>query len=282
MVVSTSCPQRITSYSAPSYSIIGITGGPDGQLWFTDYGLPSINTMDVSGALTASYLLPVSDTPWGITAGPDGNIWFGDAIEGTGGLAGAVGMVCLVISPPQCPSKNFINRYTLDPNITGANEITPGPDGAMWFTAHTTDFTSFIGRMTTDGKNIKYYAVGLNGAEGLRPVRTALSGLGRVGQSVRLYRQLAEMPLTSHRRFRDRRRWQTSNGQASSMQSSRGSRKSGRRCRIKFYKRFSSTRATTASSSAREPTASCTCTLGIIGAPAAHKLATALQAFKTS
>jgi streptogramin lyase len=74
--------------TAPGYrgiSLVGITSGPDGALWFTEYDDNQIGRITTDGTLTEFTLpYPVQTVPedpkvvgaYGITAGPDGNLWF--------------------------------------------------------------------------------------------------------------------------------------------------------------------------------------------------------------
>ena len=53
-----------------------ITSGPDGALWFANYGLdPSIGRITTSGAITL-YTDPDLTGSYGMTPGPDGALWF--------------------------------------------------------------------------------------------------------------------------------------------------------------------------------------------------------------
>jgi virginiamycin B lyase len=55
---------------------MGITAGPDGNLWFTEYGGNKIGRITTAGVIT-EFPIPTDDSePWGITSGPDGNLWF--------------------------------------------------------------------------------------------------------------------------------------------------------------------------------------------------------------
>jgi hypothetical protein len=66
----------ITSYTSPSIDEPAeITDGPDGALWFTNWGNNSIGRITTSGKVT-SYTSPSIDDPYGITEGPDGALWF--------------------------------------------------------------------------------------------------------------------------------------------------------------------------------------------------------------
>jgi streptogramin lyase len=73
----------ITEFSIPPAESdpVGITAGPDGNLWFTLFFGNSIGRITTGGSST---LFPLPRTcqnrfgchPEGITAGPDGNFWF--------------------------------------------------------------------------------------------------------------------------------------------------------------------------------------------------------------
>jgi streptogramin lyase len=124
----------ITEFSLPTLpsAPLGITAGPDGNLWFTEQAGGKIGRITPSGTIT-EYPLPSFDNPFGITAGPDGNLWF---VE---------------------PDGNKIGRITPSGTITefalqGANSflegITAGADGNLWFTE---PFANNIGRITPSG-----------------------------------------------------------------------------------------------------------------------------------
>jgi streptogramin lyase len=68
----------ITEYTIPTASSYpwGITAGPDGNIWFTEYRGNRIGKITPSGSIT-EYPIPTAlSQPVGITAGPDGNLWF--------------------------------------------------------------------------------------------------------------------------------------------------------------------------------------------------------------
>lgn len=67
----------ITEFPIPtdlSYPL-GITAGPEGNLWFTENGGNKIGRTTTAGVIRESPAKP-RIYPVGITAGPDGNIWF--------------------------------------------------------------------------------------------------------------------------------------------------------------------------------------------------------------
>jgi streptogramin lyase len=110
--------------------LLGITAGPDGNLWFTENDNNQIVRVTTTGDFTLVATLKTGSFPYEITAGPDGNLWFTE-------------------------NSNRIGRITLDGHVTefdvpNANPggITVGPDDALWFTEI---YGNKIGRITLDG-----------------------------------------------------------------------------------------------------------------------------------
>src|SRR5213082_1244486 len=66
----------ITEFPTPTGSAgpIGITSGPDGNLWFTAGN--DIGRITTAGSVTAFPVPTASSGPQGIATGPDGNLWF--------------------------------------------------------------------------------------------------------------------------------------------------------------------------------------------------------------
>src|SRR5207302_4789039 len=62
----------ITAGSGP----YGITAGPDGNLWFTEYFGNRIGRITPAGVVTEFRAGLTGFTPSGIAIGPDGNLWF--------------------------------------------------------------------------------------------------------------------------------------------------------------------------------------------------------------
>src|SRR5436309_1017470 len=60
-----------TSFSRPQ----SIAAGPDGALWFTEFGGDKIGRITTAGAIT-EFQLTAGSQPDGIAAGPDGALWF--------------------------------------------------------------------------------------------------------------------------------------------------------------------------------------------------------------
>jgi streptogramin lyase len=117
--------------TAESYPY-GITRGPDGNLWFTEYVANRIGRITPHGAVT-EYVIPTANSrPAGITSGPDGNLWF---IEVNGGKIGR-------ITPA-----GQISEFPAHGLYKDSPGITSGPDGNLWFTAG-----GAIGRITPSGR----------------------------------------------------------------------------------------------------------------------------------
>jgi hypothetical protein len=55
---------------------MGITAGPDGNVWFTEPQANQIGMITPDGQITEFQVPTPNSQPGGITTGPDGNIWF--------------------------------------------------------------------------------------------------------------------------------------------------------------------------------------------------------------
>ncbi len=133
----------VTEYSIPASNSqpVGITSGPDGNLWFTESHGNNIGKMTTNGAVT-EYPLPNAESePEGITSGPDGNLWFTEFNSVYGNRIGKI------------TTSGAITEYAL-PNADSEPEgITSGPDGNLWFT----EFDgNRIGKITTGGQITEY------------------------------------------------------------------------------------------------------------------------------
>ncbi|MEZ5143199.1 MAG: hypothetical protein R2726_11875 [Acidimicrobiales bacterium] len=163
----------------------GITTGPDGALWFTNYYSDSIGRITTSGEVTAFHDPRVA-SPRRITTGPDGALWFTNT---SGDGTTSIGRITLAgefsFFPGNFPGGvtagpdgavwftgfNAVGRITTTGQITtyptngttgGSKDITMGPDGALWFTH------SFgIGRVTTAGQITSYPVNGMSNLEAI-------------------------------------------------------------------------------------------------------------------
>ncbi len=101
-----------------------ITAGPDGNLWFTDFGASKVGMINPTNDLINEFATPTANAgPRGITAGPDGNLWF---TEFTLGSVSKIGMIN--------PTTHVITEFATPTANAGPFGITAGPDGNLWFT----------------------------------------------------------------------------------------------------------------------------------------------------
>jgi streptogramin lyase len=119
----------------------GITAGPDGNLWFTEWFGNRIGRIAPDGVVTEfSAGITANSAPENITAGPDGNLWF---TEGFGGRVGR-------ITPG-----GVVTEFN-----ASAGVITAGPDGNLWYTGN----GAVVGRITPSGVVTEFTAGILTGA----------------------------------------------------------------------------------------------------------------------
>ena len=122
---------KITEYSAPvAMTTLNsrIVLGPDGNLWFTEFGAIGIFNPN-NGTMVKEVALPGgSEEPFGIAVGPDGNIWYTEGVINstfTGYVSFGVGVI-------STNTKSLIKEIP----VTASSEpfgITAGPDGNLWF-----------------------------------------------------------------------------------------------------------------------------------------------------
>jgi streptogramin lyase len=120
--------------SAPSLS--GIAAGPDGNVWYFDYGQRLVGRVTPAGSITPFKVPGTGAGSEAITGGPDGNIW----MVARGQMNGPDWI--LKVSPA-----GEVTKYPLADGV-GPEGITWGPDGNIWFTEF---WTSRVGRMTPAG-----------------------------------------------------------------------------------------------------------------------------------
>ena len=131
-------PVTITSFTDPGITQPRqIVAGPDGAMWFTNWGPSAVGRISTDGDTTvvSSYRDPAISSPFGITAGPDGAVWF---------------------------TSGTIARITPDGAVSGFQtyssplDIVAGPDGALWWA----DPWNGIGRTTTSGETTRQWVNG--------------------------------------------------------------------------------------------------------------------------
>jgi streptogramin lyase len=136
-------PVPLRGVEGPSAGL-QITKGPDGNLWYTEFGSDKVARLTPAGVVTEFAVPPPTnnfDVPQlnGITAGPDGNLWFTES------------------TPHDFPGISKIARITpagviTEFTIPSANEspmsITLGPDNNLWYTVPD---ANKVGRITVNG-----------------------------------------------------------------------------------------------------------------------------------
>ncbi len=122
---------QITEFHIPTANSQprGITAGPDGNLWFTEFQgtnvVNNIGRITTKGQITEFPLpthceSPLGCEPFGITAGPDGNLWF---TESQGNKIGRI-----------TPAGVVTGEFLIPTGGSEPEGITAGPDGNLWFT----------------------------------------------------------------------------------------------------------------------------------------------------
>ena len=173
----------------------GIVAGPDGALWFGDSH--SIGRITTAGVITTFPLPGSGSAPspgvGDVTVGPDGALWFTaggyytypnpvtrkyDEKYPFKWINGYIGRIT---------TAGVITKYSFAPGVapgsTGSTklpsapqDITTGPDGALWFTVWVTNNTGkftlvntggHIGRITTSGQVSSFSSSKINGPMGL-------------------------------------------------------------------------------------------------------------------
>ena len=119
-----SLPAAYCTPALASCILDGITAGPDGALWFTDYNYNFIGRITTAGVITEFPLPTKGSAPNGITVGPDGALWFTEKSEPTGKIG-------------RITTAGLITEFAIPPGACGGSvplNITTGSDGALWFT----------------------------------------------------------------------------------------------------------------------------------------------------
>jgi streptogramin lyase len=136
----------------------GITSGPDGNLWFTEYDGDLIGVMNTNGQTLHEYggFMRATNQLRQIAAGPDGYLWFCEYTYGTIGrmsTSGALTEIPLGLTNILGTNYWYSNSQPLD--------IVAGPDGAMWFTETS---SNRIGRLTVNSNYSDYVLPTISGS----------------------------------------------------------------------------------------------------------------------
>src|SRR5262249_33885451 len=107
-------------------NLLGITTGPDGNLWFTEQNANNIGEINPTTHAISLFTVPTAGSwPWGIAAGSDGNLWFTETLANKTGESN--------------PTTHAFNANARPTASNGGNPIvyprgiTAGPDGNLWF-----------------------------------------------------------------------------------------------------------------------------------------------------
>src|SRR5947209_1342181 len=85
----------ITEFPVPTAasSPLGIAAGPDGALWFTEFGADKIGRITTAGVVSEFAVPTAGASPFEIAAGPDGALWFTEFSSGNIGRITTAGVV---------------------------------------------------------------------------------------------------------------------------------------------------------------------------------------------
>jgi virginiamycin B lyase len=134
-------PVSITSTARQAATIIeleipnnagsgGLTSGPDGALWFTEYFDNKIARVTTSGDFT-EYPIPTANSyPGQVAAGPDGAVLTEQNADKIGRITTTGGTV---------------TEHPAPTPVAGVNDVMVGSDNNIWFTEN---FIGRIGRLT--------------------------------------------------------------------------------------------------------------------------------------
>ncbi|HUA21517.1 MAG TPA: PASTA domain-containing protein, partial [Bryobacteraceae bacterium] len=176
---------NLTEFSIPTPASepLGITPGPDGSFWFIETATSNIASITTSGEFDEYPTPTPSSGPAGISIGPDGELWFSESKAnkivravvsisqptfangfgaGAGGVLGPdgafwnanfIGTGGAITNIFRTNTSGGTSSYPVLTEGTGVGGITPGSDGALWFTESD---ANKIGRITTSGKVAEY------------------------------------------------------------------------------------------------------------------------------
>lgn len=133
-----------------------LAAGPDGNIWFREYGGEKIGRITPSGAITEFPIPTANARPEGITAGPEGNVWF------TERKADQIARIT--------PSGE-ITSFPVPTAESEPEAIAASTEGDLWFTETKGDK---VGRITPTGE-ITEFPVPTAAAE---PIRIAAGAEG--------------------------------------------------------------------------------------------------------
>jgi virginiamycin B lyase len=100
-------------------TVQGITAGPDGALWFTEFNNANIGRSSTIGPPMQEFPVPPGSEPYVIVSGPDGALWFTQFSDGRIGRMTTTG---------------GLTEYTGPDSSDSNSGIAVAPDGSIWYT----------------------------------------------------------------------------------------------------------------------------------------------------
>ncbi len=149
---------QLLAYSKGKFTVLADTvsypyylkTAKDGSVWFSDPGTYQVGHV-VKGKTTL-YMAPTKYcAPYGITIGVDQNAWVTELCATTTGRIGRI--------TPNGSWKEYVLPTKNEEPPSGADSITAGPDGNLWYTIG----ASRVGRITTTGKIKEFPLPGSDG-----------------------------------------------------------------------------------------------------------------------
>lgn len=118
----------------PGAEPVDVVAGPDGSIWFTEFGADKVGRISASGVLSEYRVPQVHAEPYQLAVGPGGVIWFTEWLTGKVGRISPGGRVAQVALPK---------------GSAGGLGIAVGADGTVWVA----DQAGRIDRIAPDGRS---------------------------------------------------------------------------------------------------------------------------------
>ena len=134
----------ISEYAIPTPNSqpASIVTGPDGALWFTEFGGNKIGRVEPDGTVTEYPLPTPGSQPDDMAVGPDGALWFAETLGNRIGRINTAGV---------------IDEFDGLPPASRPTAVAAGADGNIWFTERAlTAPSGRIGRITPTGVITNY------------------------------------------------------------------------------------------------------------------------------
>lgn len=111
---------------APQSIPFGITGGPDGAIWYTEgfglYGQGRVVRMTTDGQVTRTVDLPWGANPSAIVTGSDCALWYAEIGSNKIGRMTTAG--------------DITHRFDIPVPLNAPSYLDVGPEGGVWFSGH--------------------------------------------------------------------------------------------------------------------------------------------------